>query len=66
MQIAEGPIPPDDGPVEDAVLVDMDGDDVAFIFFLYFMPTKGQTGLTFANATSRDIHISRSRDFTKF
>ena len=35
MEDAEGPIPPDDGPVEDAVLVDMDGDDVAFIFSIF-------------------------------
>ena len=57
---AEGPIPLDDGPVEDEVLEDMDGDDVAFILFYISCPdspTKGQTGLTFANASSRDIHI---------
>merc|ERR1711953_784637 len=46
MKDAEGPIPLDDCPVEDEVLEDLDES-----------PTKGQTGLTFANATSRDIHV---------
>merc|ERR1712055_851944 len=57
----EGPVPLDDGPVEDEVFEDMDD-----------LPTKGQTGLTFANATSREIFIkvkllmqknSRSKNF---
>jgi len=42
----EGPVPLDDGPLEDEVLEDMD--DSA---------TKGQTDLIFANATTRDINI---------
>ena len=58
----EGPIPLDDGPVEDEVLDDMDGDDVGFGLLFTFIifsdaPTKGQTGLVFANATTRDVHI---------
>lgn len=59
--LEEGPVPLDDGPVEDDVFDDMDGDDVGFCFDLCFSspdaPTKGQTGLTFANATTGDIHI---------
>ena len=60
MEDVEGPIPLDDGPVEDEVLEDFEGDDVGLAFFFNFLPdsaTKGQTGLTFANATRRDIHI---------
>ena len=57
----EGPIPLDDGPVEDEVLDDMDGDvDFCLLFtFIIFSdsPTKGQTGLVFANATTRDVHV---------
>ena len=58
----EGPVPLDDGPVEDEVFEDMDGDDVGFCFDSLDVsfpgtPTKGHSGLTFANATTRDIFI---------
>ena len=34
----EGPVPLDDGPVEDEVFEDMDGDDGRFSFDLLFFP----------------------------
>ena len=34
----EGPVPLDDGPVDDEVFEDMDGDDVGFCFDLCFFP----------------------------
>ena len=41
----EGPVPLDDGPVEDEVLEDMDGDFAnLFIFFLHLFPRFGHQG----------------------
>ena len=34
----EGPVPLDDGPVDDEVFEDMDGDDRRFCFDLLFFP----------------------------
>ena len=40
----EGPVPLDDGPVEDEVFEDMDGDDRRFCFDLLFFPRFSHQG----------------------
>ena len=62
---AEGPIPLDDGPVEDEVLEDLDGDDVTFIFCSIFLaqipPPRGKL-VSHLRMLQVEISMLRSRE----
>ena len=67
MKDAEGPIPLDDGPVEDEVLEDLDGDGAVFILFYIssqIPPPRGKL-VSHLRMLQVEISISRLRGFTK-
>ena len=64
MEDAEGPIPLDDGPVEDEVLEDLDGDDAVFILFnisSQSLPPKGKL-VSHLRMLQVEISMLRSRE----